>query len=354
MLTGFTLAAAAFSVSAHAFSGLAMPLNAAESLELSNDKTLTKSFNNATAKEVFDWMKSQKLNFVVDVTQIPDKRVTLSFDKVPADTAIRAISRALGFGWAREGEVFVLSQSPVMNRFMPEGLDWARAGSQMPDFMKEWEVPFFGKPGDKDFLSDVMVLPYFGDGQDLTPEQKKKWEEWSKKFGESFGREWSERFTPEMLEKLKGEGRVFRFGPEFFDGKDGERFKIVVPEGFEMSDEHKKALEQARVEIRKLQDGTLKQLKELNLGEGGVFRMNGMNINKLKESLSAGQKEIMKNKGYLELGDLTEEQKKYLGDLPKGAQVKLKLDGSTTSISITTTKSEGEGSKIKATTSAYL
>ncbi len=377
MLTGFSLAAAALSVGAHAFSGLALPLDAAESMELSNDKTLTKSFTNATAKEVFDWMKSQKLNFVVDVTKIPDKKLTLSFDNVPAETAIRAVSRALGFGWAREGDVFVLSQDPLLNRTL-FGQDHDRLR-----MLRELNVPFTGKSNNFDFDFDFDMpdfdfdfIPYMGDGQDLTPEQKKM-EEWAKRFGETMSREWSGKFSKEMMEKMKADGMI-EIGPMIYRSLEPlKELELILPEGKDLTPEQKKKLEEARIKIQKLHENELKHLKDMKIrvgemsdkeraemkkhieemrmkiGDGKVHRIGSMDLKKLKESLTPEQKKFMKEKGYLELSDLTTEQKKMLGDLPPNAKVKLNLNGDSMSISITTESSESS-SKVHKSTSAIL
>lgn len=372
MLTGFSLAAAALTVGAHAFSGLALPLDAAESMELSNDKTLTKSFNNATAKEVFDWMKSQKLNFVVDVTKIPDKRLTLSFDKVPAETAIRAVSRALGFGWAREGDVFVLSQDPLLDRTL-----FGRDNDRLR-MLRDLNVPFVGKGKSFDFdfdMPDFDFMPYMGDGQDLTPEQKKKMEEWAKRFSETMKNEWSGKFSKEMIEKMKADGMI-EIGPMIYRSLEPlKELELILPDGKDLTPEQRKELDEARIKIKKLHETELKHLKDMKIrvgemsekeraemqkhleemrvkiGEGKAYRFGSMDLKKLKESLTPEQKKFMKEKGYLELTDLTTEQKKMLGDLPPNAKVKLKLDGDNTSISITT--GDGDESKLHKATAIF-
>lgn len=320
LLSGAAALGAASVATAVSLWGMALPEELREGAlkaeAAQQDAQVTKSFTNASAKDVINWLRSQTDNLVIDTTELPDRKLTMNVKGQDLDDVIEAVATALNMGWTKKGDIYVLREGG-MNMFRSfEG--------EMPDFDFDFDGLDFDFEGMHDGDKRVFRFgPDFKESQDWEtfkkemPELAEKLEKMRLEFEDmgdrnvfrfdsNFDGDWSElrKIKPEIAEKLEkmrielkglgeGEGNVFRFGPGF-DGDWSE-------------------LEEIRPEVRE-------KLRKLRTeGKGMSFRLGkDLDLKKLKESMTDRQKELMNDRGYLKLSDLTDAQKEMLGELGDG------------------------------------
>ena len=208
------------------------------------NKRVSATMNDASMDAVLEWLRKTGVNFVIESgSPAARARLNLNINNQPLEKVMDAIASAVGGEWVKHGDVYSL-----------------RSG---------------GFPAPPAF----MEMPPMGEHE---------------------MRAWSEEFAPKIREHLEG------LGPEI------ERFRMELPE------------------MREL--GELKELKELELmPELRDFKLHMPkleNIEKLMETLTPRQKELLKSQGHLNTKDLTDSQKKLLEELGSlGGKLRLHQGG---------------------------
>lgn len=281
-------------------------------------KKLTMQVNGGV-NDLVNALRKQGINFVIPTDELKDRKLNLNFVDVDVDEAMRAISKALGGSFRKDGNIYTFTRN---NFFIPE-FDAAINS-------KNWN--FDGK-------GSVFKA------QELTPEQKakvqKSLEEAQKAMEKAFNsKEWKKfweqdipkvfTFDSEGLKDLNHKGiRTFRF--ETLPDGSFQMFK----DGVKMSEENMKKFREAQEKaLKSLKDSKVysekffsdEYIKDLKakfkgLNNGSVFTINTGNIEELLKSLTPAQKELHKKQGYLKLSDLTQKQRELLG---KGSE---KIEG---------------------------
>ena len=253
------------------------------------------SFSDAPVRQVLDWLRKQDANFVVASSSLPsDLRLTLNVKDEPLSVVEKVIANAMGGSWANRDGILVFhkglsSDSPfavlgdggMFNAF-PKG------GSQ-----------FFTGPDGKSFELNLKGLDKLGD--QFGPEFQKKME---KEFGPEFQKKMEKEFGPEFQKKMQDQ-----FGPEF-------QKKLQDQFGPEFQ---KKMEEQA-----KKWEGQTRVFIDDKGGSG--YRFGNQDLDGLLASLTSDQKDLMKRRGYLTPKDLTEKQRKMLGEVGGKFEMKVKTD----------------------------
>ena len=137
-----------------------------------------------------------------------------------------------------------------------------------------------------------------------------------KEFGPEFQKKMQDQFGPEFQKKMEKE-----FGPEFqknLQDQFGPEFQKKMQDQFG-PDFQKKMEEQA-----KKWEGQTRVFVD---GKGGsVYRFGNQDLDGLLASLTSDQKDLMKRRGYLTPKDLTEKQRKMLGEVGGKFEMKVKTD----------------------------
>lgn len=327
------------------------------------DKIVTKRFEDVNANQVFAWLAEQGFSFVVKDGEFAHTRVTLNLDHQTLRDAANSVADALGGHWDLNGKVFVFHRGNGFKMLPKDDGGFVWSDSQAPhvpflfdgdgqipkDQQKKWEDwgKKFGQHM-KGFQFQMPDMNFDMPDSGWTPEQKKqfekKWEDWGKKFGDQMKDfhfdSGSHKMTPEqerafekqMEEMSKMLEKQFQGGKFPFDGKNMDpKMWQKFGEGWEKwgqefgkgfggdgqappappvppmppSSGSKEGSNFMRIRI----DGT---------GDAAVVESGG--VRALLNSLSPGQKDALKDKGYLTPNDLTEEQSAKLGHLPSGGQ----------------------------------
>lgn len=235
----------------------------------SNDQKVSGSMQDVSAGKVFEWLRNQGLNFVIDTTDIPsDRKVSVNFKSVDGRTAIESVAEALNLSWTKKGDVYVLKPghmafvAPFMGEKMTDE-ERAKLEKEMAELGKRFE-------GFKAFSMD---------GKEFDHEAfAKKMEEFGKRMGEKF------------------EGKAFVFGPESM-----EKFEKELAEGLK----------------------GLEGLKDLDKMIMPKIRLHLDNLKKFFDSLTDEQKKLMERQGHLKPSDLTPAQREMLGGISADDKVNL-------------------------------
>ncbi len=274
------------------------------------EKKISTSFNDASLKDVLNFLHKQKVDFAVDPEQFKDRRVSLSLSDVPVSVALNAIASALNAHWDNVGGVKVLKKGAGFSTFsggntfvMPKGFDG-----------KTFELK--GLEGKNfDFKSF---------DKEQSQEMKKAMDEVRKAMADQkFEFKGFDKAQSEEFQKAMEEARKSMADQKFeFKGLDKAQ-----------SEQMQKAMEQAR----KAMANQKFDFKSLD-GKGwpkGAFIMNGQNFGDLTKSITPAQKELQKKQGFLKISDLTPEQRKMAGISGDGKgtiEITISRDGETLKI----------------------
>ena len=282
---------------------------------------LTKTFENATAQNLVDWLKDQGVQIDASKLKIdPSARFTISLKDVDKTSAVRAIAGALGYWIDQDGGKYKVRASDDVIVIGPDG-----AKALGPDFEKHIEKAF-----GPDF--ELKIQKAFG------PDFEKKFE---KSFGPDFQKhmeEWGKQFAKEMeqwgahMKEFKIEGmpdgskvRMWSNGKEL----DPEQMK-------KMHEQIRKAMESmpkmpAMPDMPKLPD--MPKMPDMPKTPR-VLRIESQNWDKLLDSLTADQWAKQKTQGFLKPSDLTADQRKMVS-IPDGDgnfTITISKDGKTLTI----------------------
>jgi hypothetical protein len=137
-----------------------------------------------------------------------------------------------------------------------------------------------------------------------------------KEFGPDFQKKMQDQFGPDFQMKIQKE-----FGPDFqkkMQDQFGPEFQMKIQKEF--GPEFQKKMEQ---QAKKWEE----ESRVYSNGKGGnVFRFSNQDFDGLMASLTSDQKDVMKRKGFLTPKDLTDKQRKMLGDVNGKFEIKIKSD----------------------------
>lgn len=207
----------------------------------SDDQRLTVSLKNASNSEVIDWLKNQGISFAIGDDQLDrEGHISLNFSNATVDRVMRAIGRAWGGTWSKEDDVYIFRKgAPVFGGATMPAQSFAPTEMSPPVIaegrsLKAAEKQLFGearaaKGGNPPLMEfrtqgapampSMMPPMAFGEMKEMTPAQKKQFEEsmqkWSKEYEKSMEK-WSkemEKWSKESAKSLEGqkfmEGRAF-------------------------------------------------------------------------------------------------------------------------------------------------
>lgn len=382
LLSGIAVATGLTAI-ASPFWGLVFPEGALPETVAPQEK-ISKSFKDARASEVFDWLKSLGLNFVIDSKDISNRRVTLSVEGADKVKVLEAVADALGYTWTKKDGIHVFKKaSPfefqgggdIPHVYRWEGKPFEMNEKERAEFEKSMK-DFGGELGNGFF--HVFPKNFEGMSDKEKAEFEKKMENWGEEFGKKMGdsfkkfegkifengkaRDMTEKERAEFEKSFKvfGDGEGFRFfsNPEFFKGfeklsdeekaqleKEGRVFRLFG-DGKDIKPLDPKEWEKLQKELKEKgidMDGEFKtfykdlgpmfeykKLPNRDLGsewKSGI-RIESGNYKKLFESLTSAQKELMSKNGHLKVSDLTAEQIKLLGGKPEGKfEISISMDG---------------------------
>jgi hypothetical protein len=314
-------------------------------------------FNNASVDEVFKWLRGQGIEFVVETTQIANRRITMSVTAKNNDALLNAIADALGFSVTKKDGTYVLKQASPFG-----SLNW-QEGDSSPFFQNMKPMTPEEKAKWEKEMGDNFKV--FGNLKDMTPEQRAKMEkemaEGFKSFGDNFKvfgnlkdmtPEEKAKWEKEMAEGFKGFGDTFKMFGDLKDmtpeqrakmekefGAMGENFKMFGGDGKvwengkqrEMTKEEKAKVEKEMKEWGKnfsFEFGkTFMPMLEKELGQvfkDGKVWENGKQREMTKEEkakLEKEMKELHENLKNLPMvawpGMSEEERKKFEADMKK-------------------------------------
>lgn len=297
------------------------------------------SVDGMTAAQLIEWMKKQGYKFVVETTNLPgDRRFDVQLKGAKESEAIEAIAAALGLRLTKKGEIFVLSDGFA---FLPGEALFDMKNLPDGSMFREFHIPEIkGEDG----------LFWFG-GKELTKEQRaeidKALAEAHKAMEEAFRsgmlKALTEKEVQEHLKQLKEGGLHFK-GKALTEAqrKEMEQHLKQLKDGSlqfrgeALTEAQKKELEQ---HLRGLKDGALKVRigEELEGVEGlkpGKLLFRTAGIKAFVDSLTAKQKNLQTERGFLLISDLSEEQREMLGLKDSSAAVSLTftIDGKTVTV----------------------
>ena len=239
---------------------------------------VTVSFSNAPVQHVLDWLRKQDANFVVASSSLPsDLRLTISVKDEPLSAVEKVIATAMGGSWANHDGILVFQKGllgDTTTGVLGKGMRFnvvPKGGGQL-----------FVNPNGKDFELKVKDLDRLGD--QFGPEFQKKIQD---QFGPEFQKKIQEQFGPEFQKKLEAQAKAWQ--------------------------EQAKNLDRG---TRVFSDG----------GGSSRFAIAHQDLAGLQASLTAAQKDLMKRRGYLTPTDLTDRQRRLLGDINGRFEMKIKSD----------------------------
>jgi hypothetical protein len=270
-------------------------------------KRVSASFNQASVREVLDWLTKNGMNFVVSDSEIPrDATVTLNVQDQPVNEVADAIAEALGGHWANRSGLRVFRKGVAPMTFGRDGQRWNF--TPHPDTFGP-DVKGFAMP-------DVKVFSKF---KDLSEKDRAKLH---KELRESL------KDIPKISEKTAEE--IERHMREF-RGPEGEKMRIEIRKDMERAreeidrvrKEHPEAFDRVWVmpegrDLPRMREFVQpdvrvfsRQGRELNALRSKVFRSDDMDA--FVRSLTPVQLDKHRRMGYLSPRDLTEKQRKQLG-----------------------------------------
>lgn len=300
---------------------------------------VTKTFENAPAQQVLDWLKGTGINFVIETSNIPkDKRLTVNLRNASQDDALKAIARALGLGLSKSGDVYTLG-----------GQGFAGFWSDETPMPQVWSVP---QPGEapKAFAFPKEFMKDFKWDEKAMEQAQEEIAKAMKEHGaamRSFKLDEKEmaRVHEEMERSMKEHGDLFKEGGAVrayrMDEKEMAKVREQIEKSMKAHGEAMKSFKLDEKEMARVHEDIAKAMKEHEgamrvhvgpLKEGGAaiagtgrFRINIESFEEILASLSPAQKEKHEKQGHLKISDLTDAQRKILG-IEKGAKVSLAFE----------------------------
>ncbi|RYG27157.1 hypothetical protein EON82_00425 [bacterium] len=309
---------------------------------VAQDKRVSVNFNNASLKDVVNFLRKEKIDFVIDPDQFKDRRLTVSLSDVSTSTALSAIANALDAHWERVGDVRVLKRG---GGFGPGADTFFRSapGFATPAFPRTPDVKFFEGPKmDKKAFEEMQKAMEkaqkemkfeFKDFKGLDKAQQEE----VRKALEGARKDMDK--ARKDMERSRIEFRNFDGARVYgLDKKQLEELRAngKAFDGARVYGLDKKTLEELRANGRPLAGRVYgldkKQLDELR-AKTRSLTIDGTNIGDVIKSLTPAQKEIQKKQGYLKSSDLTPEQCRILGITGEGSfDITIVRDGETIKI----------------------
>ena len=281
------------------------------------ERRISLNFNDASLKDVANFLRKQKVDFAIDPDQFKDRRLTVSLSDVSTNTALSAIASALDAHWERVGSVNVLKKGAGFGSGFGSNFRMAPQGT--------FTMPAMPKMPDMKF--------YPGQGMD-----KKSMEEMQKAMAEAQKALQNQKFEFKSFQGLdKAQQEEIRKALEGARKEiDRSRIEMRNLDGAHVYGLDPKTLEQLRANGKL--DGTRiygldkQKVNELRAKSRSLV-INGKNIGDVMKSLTPAQKELQKTQGYLKASDLTSEQRSILGITGEGSfDITIVRDGETLKI----------------------
>jgi hypothetical protein len=282
------------------------------------DKRISLNFNNASLKDVANFLRKQKIDFAIDPDQFRDRRLTVSLSDVSSNTALSAIASALDAHWERVGNVNVLKKGTGFGQGFSSDFRWAPQGSfNMPPMPKMPDMKFYqGQGMDKKSMEEI---------QKAMEEAQKAFKNQQFQFKEFKGLDKAQQ--EEIRKALEGAQKEM----------ERSRIQLRSLDGGKVYGLDQKTLDQLRSN-GKILDGTRiygldkKGLDELRTRKR-IVMADRSHIDELLKSITAEQKELQKKQGYLKVSDLTPEQRNMMGIKGDGTiEITIVRDGETLKI----------------------
>lgn len=303
--------------------------------EATQDKRVTVRIQ-GTIEDVIKWMGDTGISFVLENQNLSSRKVTINIVDQPVEDAIAAIAEALGTGWSKRGQVYVLGTKDALAPrvwSVPGEPIAPKALSPEARVRVETEVKRAEELAKKARENAKYIAPeVFTWRSGLSEKDRKELEQQMKKLHElkdlsdvrvyTDVKSISEKELKALEESLKG----LKSMPHIF-----------IREGREMTPAERKKFEESmrklEVEMKELGDDmkvytmppmTGQQRKEL---EGKWFSERDLpkapaalrtgTMEELMKSLTPDQRMKHEQQGFLKFSDLSGAQKKMLGS-PKG------------------------------------
>jgi len=301
------------------------------------EKKISTNFNNASLKDVLNFLHKQKVDFAVDPDQFKDRKISLSLSDVPVSTALTAIASALDAHWETVGGVKVLKKG--------FGSSFGGGAFVMPRSFDQKMFELKGLEG-KNF--DFKAFD-----KEHSQEMRKAMEEMRKAMADQkFEFKGLDKAQTEEIQKAMEEARKAMANQKFeFKGLDKAQSeemkramesarKAMADQKFEFKGLDKaqtEEIQKAMEEARKAMANQKFEFKKLDGKEWpkGAFILKGQNFGDLTKSITPAQKELQKKQGYLKVSDLTPEQRKLAGisgDGKGAIEITITRDGETLKI----------------------
>ncbi len=303
--------------------------------EATQDKRVTVRIQ-GTIEDVIKWMGDTGISFVLENQNLSSRKVTINIVDQPVEDAIAAIAEALGTGWSKRGQVYVLGTKDVLaprawtvpgSPVTPKGLSPEARVRVETEVKRAEELAKKARENAKYIAPEVFTWR-----SGLSEKDRKELEQQMKKLHElkelsdvrvyTDVKSISEKERKALEESLKG----LKSMPHIF-----------IKEGREMTPAERKKFEESmrklEVEMKELGDDmkvytmppmTGQQRKEL---EGKWFSERDLpkapaalrtgTMEELMKSLTPDQRMKHEQQGFLKFSDLSGAQKKMLGS-PKG------------------------------------
>jgi len=330
----------------------------------SDAKKVTAHFSSATAKEVFDWFETQGLSFVVDDSQIPaGARVTLNVVDQPVDVVADALAQALGGHWTMRNGIRVFRKGPASNMgaftFSPDDLPKSMqvfGGKGGPKFFNWTDGSSQSVQDEAKKIEDQAKAfqKEFGPAFQQDLKEKIQAQDWQKQLGSDFQQKLQDdmkgSFGPDWQQKLQA-GTQGQFGPDFqqklqdeIKGQFSPDFQLKLQKDVQgqFGPEFEKRIEKMAQDLAKSAEELSREIQRQE--NSGQFKSSSdwsrlfqdrqdampkvVDAKKFLSTLTPGQKDIAKTRGYLRFSDLTDDQRRMLGGTPGGHTIlKFKTDG---------------------------
>jgi hypothetical protein len=272
-------------------------------------KRVSVRFTNAKAKDVIGWLQKNNVNFVIDDSDLPkDKTVSLNLENQPLEDVLEALGTAFGGSFQKRKEIYVYKPGYHWNEAMAPMIRALPGTSRFEIRTQPGQPPRVLPRFEMVPHSDGAKVEHF----EFTPEQRKKFDADMEKIGKEM-----KAFSFKLGEEFKG------FDKEFAD---------TFLKNFKFDEEKMKSIELSVEKMAKEMELKAKSLEGKGKALGSAERTVTINAKKMEDfiaSLTADQKKLMKDRGYLKLNDLTAAQKELIGN-PKGEfEIKLKREDAT-------------------------
>lgn len=299
------------------------PLATPDNDALHDQTKVTVRFHDAKPAEIFAWLESQGVSFIVSSSDVPSGiTLTLNLQDQPISSVLKVIATSLGGRWELENgirvfrkghDAFTLFSMPGKPGDISQEFKFEPNGSAPHAFL-------FGDTGRGAWKPGDSLENSFG------PEFQKHVEEFakslSKQFGPDFqkklkdkGESWDDAKSKEFAEELEKD-----FGPKF--QKELEEFAKQMPQGFGP----KSRVFSYQIPPKGLEKGRKLELR-LGGGDKQSLKVSSGDIAKLIQSLTPDQRDKQSKQGYLFFEDLTKEQRELFGSRPEGKfEIRYKID----------------------------